>query len=60
MHSDILNYTKLAFNSLKNDSANQTGDDRPLIDEYVTHDRGQAENHHGFFVVAASRVAIVS
>ena len=36
MHSDILNYTKLAFNSLKmiqNDSlsANQTGDDRPLI-----------------------------
>ena len=35
MHSDILNYTKLAFNSLKmiqNDSlsANQTGDDRPL------------------------------
>ena len=36
MRSDILNYTKLAFNSLKmiqNDtvfSANQTGDDRPL------------------------------
>ena len=35
MHSDILNYTKLAFNSLKiiqNDSlsANQTGDDRPV------------------------------
>ena len=35
MHSDILNYTKLAFNSLKmiqndNLSANQTGDDWPL------------------------------
>ena len=35
MHSDILNYTKLAFNNLKmiqNDSlsANQTGDDRSL------------------------------
>ena len=35
MHSDILNHTKLAFNSLKmiqNDSlsANQTGDDRAL------------------------------
>ena len=35
MHSNILNYTKLAFNRLKiiqNDtvSANQTGDDRPL------------------------------
>ena len=38
MHSDILNYTKLAFNSLKmiqNDSlsANQTGDDRPLKEQ---------------------------
>ena len=40
MHSDILNYTKLAFNSLKmiqNDSlsANQTGDDRALTNRYV-------------------------
>ena len=43
MHSDILNYTKLAFNGLKmiqNDtvylSANQTGADRALINvEYL-------------------------
>ena len=43
MHSDILNYTKLAFNGLKmiqNDtvylSANQTGVDRALINvEYL-------------------------
>ena len=38
--SDIPNYTKLAFNSLKiiqNDSfsANQTGDDRPLKSWYL-------------------------
>ena len=40
MHSDILNYTKLAFNSFKmiqNDTVNQTGDDRPLtrIEEFL-------------------------
>ena len=39
MHSGILNYTKLAFNSLKvikNDTANQTGDDRPLNPSRIT------------------------
>ena len=49
MHSDILNYTKLAFNSLKM-IQNHTGDDRPLtlgVHNWTQYKLSTAMNYSG-------------